>query len=557
MTMKSTWISDAASIDVEELDEVLYETKAIRQFIQDPTMMYVAANKGMGKTLVLKAKRHHMETTNPAIRLIPSDTPYLDLMGGRRELNDQQKALFDSLNTSEKMWSFSLKTSILLHFRQNDIAKEICLWLFPDDHIERLKRPPTPTECFRALFNKKSVSEVHSFLDNYENTLDGQIESLHTPIAIFIDKVDQGVHGLTAKQWTNVQAGLIEVSFALSETNNHIKSYCSIRQEAFTEYTGHHKFNLIGQTLQISYDKQELHDLVENLIAVYERKKDLREFVGFSELDKNGNGIPEFIFDYIYRHTLGRPRDFVTTCGSLSAETRMDVGAFRRVVNTANSQIAPLVIAESKPFLSVLYDDELFIEFCSMLPVNVLSQTRIDQIRKDLAAIMPYGADPFGDLYTCGLLGALEENAEGAVQRFKQPASFQLKQAMPPSDYYLIHPSLQNRIVANTSNRYRTIPRLVVGEGYPWFEYYYPLLAIYQKLWGYDKETNSELYQQVERIIEDKQNLVVSGEDNRVNSFELETWQPLKESLELLGDDGLHQALEALLSSKSVFRKVD
>lgn len=295
-----------------------------------------------------------------------------------------------------------------------------------------------------------------------------------------------------------MQAGLIEAAWDAMNANNHVKIYASIRQEAFANYESDIKTNLFGAATVISYDHEELRQLLDRLAQCYESGRTFKQFIGLNAVRPPHEAFPEDSFDYACRHTLGRPRDLVIISSELSSrQAKLTEPGFRKIVDeTSGRVLVSNVFKEMNVFLDCLGDRSRRLDFLSLLPHNILAREDVIDIWHrfngvDMECSGPFDRDspgmdhPFWELYCTGLLGVVTPDIDGSgtVQRFKQPADLldDTQGGLPDVPFYLVHPALgayiRNRWAAGP---FRVFHHITVGHGCPWEEYY-PVLYQVEK----------------------------------------------------------------------------
>lgn len=334
----------------------------------------------------------------------------------------------------------------------------------------------------------------------------------------FIDKVDQGIRSLPRQAWVHVQAGLIEAAWDAMNANSHIKIYASIRQEAFFNYESDIKTNLFGATTIIQYSDAELNRLLDQLTECYEGGKTFKEMINLHAVRHAQSAYPEDSFQYLKRHTLGRPRDMVIITSELSRnQGAMTESLYRKVVrDTSASVLVTNVFEEMRVFLRCLHDKQDRLRFFSLLPHNILTRqeairiycefNRIEQA--DFPSVGPYTeglGHPFWELYSAGLLGVVVHDHEAGKekQRFKQPSDLidDSQSALPDVDFYMIHPSLDELIrKQRSSGQYNIFQHILVGHNCLWENYYGALLKIERALFT---ESDKELCGQVRSVLKE------------------------------------------------------
>ncbi len=317
------WATDANQIDIEDLEHVVFRTERIDDFLKRKNKTFLSATKGLGKTLLLTFKRHQLTTEGAVgrtVTTIPEGRPYLDFMSELRSLSERYYKPLASLNTTKRLWNAALRISVISHHAgliDDDEAFE--LEAFP----QRMRRwlrgvKVEPTVVFKEMTGMP-VSEFNRVIDETENFLDQKLRSLHSGTYLFIDKVDQAVRQLPRQAWINVQAGLIEAAWEMMNANSHIRVFATIREEAFANYESDVKSNLFGATTRLQYTEGELAAMLDQLAVCYEGRQDFREFIGFNVIRHAQRPDPEDSFQFMRRHTFGRPRDLVAMASEMSA----------------------------------------------------------------------------------------------------------------------------------------------------------------------------------------------------------------------------------------------
>jgi hypothetical protein len=239
---------------------------------------------------------------------------------------------------------------------------------------------------------------------------------------------------------------------------------------------------------ELKYSKSELLAIfqagIQRLDTSLLMRPDLRDsdpwkaFFGESVLLRNGRvGCEEHVKDYLYRHSLGRPRDFVHL-GTVLLNERPTEGFstehVRKAVARAERDIAEQYLAEVRPLLDPRLNLKEFVE--QFVTSNVLSSKDVARITADYRKRQAISyeldgaseiANPFETLYGLGLFGVeltLHDSSE-TIQQF-EPHGHGLREhvsrKLPPSDRYFLHPILGYLQRPNQSSR-----DIIVGNGYP------------------------------------------------------------------------------------------
>ncbi len=494
-----SWASDGNQIDIGALAALTFKNAVVREFLDDPSKHFVTGGKGLGKTLLLTYKRsilgeQYLSTTGrekgqAAVRFVPEGRPYLDLMGDLPSIDQARIDLLSRLHECKRLWSFAFRMSIVSHHPAAIGDGD------PEDLAplpRRLRglldgRPVEPTLVIKELLSL-TVRQVNQIVDAMEGPLERRVRGLHSGVFVFVDKLDQALRRLPRAVWVHMQAGMIEAAWDLMNANRHVKIYATIREEAFSSYESDIKTNLYGAISAIRYAKQELFDLLEKLTHYYEGLS-LRDFILVDAVSAGRAVRTETTFDFLYRHTLGRPRDLVILASEISRNRRaLDERTFARLVqDTSAGLLVANVFDEMRVFLEVLSDRDKRARFLSLLPRDVLTPEEVVEVwcafhGVDRAYFDAHGrsADdvyhPFRELFECGLLGIIAGGAgEREIQRFRQPHDpvGGSRHDLPRSRRYLLHPSLRTLIEPLPgSDGFRAMRYVVVGHGEPWLRHW-------------------------------------------------------------------------------------
>ena len=366
---------------------------------------------------------------------------------------------------------------------------------------------------------------------------------INTQIVFFIDNVDEyfrpvledrsartsGRHSLYRNRsnavWSLAQIALVTVAYELEKTNHHIKIYCTIRHEAFLKMpeVESDAFQISGRCTKIEYTRDDLEKIfVKNIdITPKERLVELDGADPMSRLVGEANKLvdhrfvakPEHIFDYFLRHTLYRPRDLMFIGGEIVKidPSQRSAQAIRDAVNTATKTIVVSIIGEIRPFFTVPNRELLF----RRIEANVLTLDQLEEVSSayvaDLGDAQSRDPDdeighPFSVLHKLGLLGTvrLEFGNQGRRRQcFLQPTEIQINNdpELPVSEYYLIHPALDQSIYEKTAGKfirgYDT--RNIIGNQLDWEEPINYSFVLKGDVVGYSQVMNSELYEIVTR----------------------------------------------------------
>lgn len=252
--------------------------------------------------------------------------------------------------------------------------------------------------------------------------------------------------------------------YHINRHNSHIKVYATIRSEAFNAQDGDMRFNYKNYCTELKYTKAEIKKIYELNIGLMKKEhyidKDAKEhserFVGFNLMphpfakDKNGKKRTESTFDFLYRHTLGRPREIVymgrhifenivcsTDYRTSSKKNRIE--KLRWEVNSVSNSLLQNYFKEIIP----RFNKEELIDFLNIVQCNVIPSIFLS---KELEKKMKH-------FYSIGILGFIKKknhhsNENTFIQEFLPVAQYSYNEHidLPKSKYYLTHPTLDDQL---------------------------------------------------------------------------------------------------------------
>jgi serine/threonine protein kinase len=576
-TPLESWASDANQIDILAVEDVTFKNAVVHEFLDSSNKQFVSGSKGLGKTLLLTYKRLLLseQYQTRAVKFVPEGRPYLDLMGDLPSLSQPAIDLMSSLDRCKRIWGFGFRLSAVSHHPSLiDASDREDLARFPRRLRALLEgRQAEPTLVVKELLSLP-VGQINRVIEETENFLEHKIRSFHSGMFMFIDKLDQALRQLPRAAWIHMQAGMIEAAWDLMNTNRHLKIFATIREEAFASYESDIKTNLYGATTALRYSKHDLRELLEKLTFFYEQLP-LREFVILDVVATARGAQREAAFDFMVRHTLGRPRDLVILAAEISRNRRtLDERSFRRVVQeTSASMLVANVFDEMRVFLEVLCDREQRTRLLAALPYNVLTHAevvalwcRFHGVEREYYEVHGHDAEeayhPFRELYDCGLLGVVvrDPGTGRRTQRFRQPHDpvAGSQRQLPRSREYLLHPALEALVVRLTAGgSFTAFRHVVIGHDVPWLRHYGPMIEVQRELArltegvdpatsssgpGVDEDTEDAVFELLARL-DGELGLGRSFEDARVGVASSPAFARLCARLERLGADELHLAL--------------
>ena len=498
------WNTDAQFADI--IDERFLGTNSqIDNFLSAGMggKFLVVASKGMGKTLLLRHKRKHIEENHKDFVVIPrgQSADYVILP------NSPTKGLLTLLEDHafwQDLWTISIATSALLSFphKLSEIERAFV--------VRELDRAELPITLEAELTNALSIGQrVHR---NPSSILDILLQSeiktiararakgqqvlislfnsyITSGCAIFIDSFDQAINTAfpeNLKIWCNGQTGLLKAAWELSRNNRHAKIYITLRQEAYSSYRDPEKNNIKGSALLIEYTEDDLRSIFAKAVMHYEGLRSIGEFLGVEKIYNGYLRIQEDSFSYLCRHTIGVPR-WLMVIGEAISNTRQERGLITKdqqvkkqqkliagIVNDKSAELGvDYLVDEMKAFYKGGTPEKYIESFLASIGSTVLSLSALKRIRDRFISCGWIGTEhPFCLLYNLGLLGHVAASADGVrnYQKFRRPYQFDwmYDSVLPDNSetHYLLHPSIHSLV--QTKNGCFRFNKILIGNGIQW-----------------------------------------------------------------------------------------
>ncbi len=499
------WITEAAgNIFHTVKDEFLYKNEVIRKFIREEDRRFVVAGKGMGKTLLLAYKRKILEDKYGSNALfIPTNTPYIGSMIKLRDLTSDIIHYLEDFDHCKSIWLLAIELSALSQEKASHVPIIEAPGINPRSpkkfkwFIEEMLKYPLGFDYVLDRILAFTSKEIRQFISEFGMIVDNQFRCLDRNIMYFFDRVDQALNHSDDKIWIPIQTGLLEAAWEAKRSNNHVKIYLSIRQEAYAELLTYNRGSMQSEVSVIKYRNEELQSLINQLLLYYEGKHTFKEFLGVTYLHNNTTNKREQVYSFMNRYSLGRPRDFVIFCGNMTDCLQEDGTAKnndlgnrlkKAIIETSSESIIKSLHSELRMLMKCVNTMERFDSFVELLNYNILTYEDMKRIclqfhtttgdydcnddckdcRKD--------AHPFCDLYNMGLLGIIDTNhdeTETLIQRFKPPYGRKTDGLRGNSPFFLIHPALRHYIDdlhqgTSVGDKYELLPGILVGDGLDW-----------------------------------------------------------------------------------------
>jgi hypothetical protein len=490
------WTVDADDIQIaDDLDAaLLHRTPWIESFLEQKRSdrFVVTATKGFGKTLLLKAKR--IAYGDGTAICIP-ENGLLDKPIGDKVFDAGMVALYgESTDNWKRVWLIAIAVATL---KRLDMVDGLRI----NAQLHALVADPNLTSVIDHFVNLLDFERGDLFRSASEtdNQLIPRVRTISTPVAIFIDSIDEYFNKHVTTQtaprashagelspniWYFSQMGLVEVAYQLHRISHQLKVFVAIRKEAFARFeeTTSMAQQYRGSTVDIVYSPASLREIFLNNIRRESGRNlvhpgrlktaPLEAFLGTEEFTHAHTGEREDVFEYICRHTLRRPRDFMTIgrqLSKLSPEERRREDMAKQAIQDGATAIAREYINEIRPYLGGIDLYRLF----PLLERNVLVRDDCERIFLEYAESTGEPLHVFSALFRAGLLGMVEVDLGSGrpVQKFLLPGErpFEHGDALPESSHYLLHPILASLVAEVNPGYARNLDRAnEIGPGRAW-----------------------------------------------------------------------------------------
>lgn len=491
MSKPLPWVLDAYRFFYSpQIEDYLLLNKPIQEFLRQDDKFFLVGAKGLGKTLFLRYKSHQFhEKYGNSIHFNNRQTELTENLNIHPDTLTKEELLrFENIGLWRLIWELAFW---IMSFRMYDLPINL--------KLERIvgRGDQLSTIVTRLLNNRGLIDEYREYVSEFID----QKRKISSGLAIFVDDVDQALHNALMKPhhtdtyyegrvnpsvivWINAQIGLVDAIYNINRQNGHIKIYATIRREAFEACPNEMKFNYRQHVSILHYEKDEIRNIFEKNIRLVEanelfgnKKSDnyIEQLLSFSRMthpyavDMHGNQRTETGFDFIFRHTYGRPRELmlmgleinnlIITEAYRSADMDKRVSDLRRLVNKVSNELLNQYKQEIIPYL----DEDKLREFIIKVRSNVLEKRDLEKLDKVF----------FRQLFNLGLIGYVSAMHQPGIlkQTFKQAATYNYdhQDPWPDADFFVIHSTLDGplryeHINGNFHNRYN-----IIGDGYDFF----------------------------------------------------------------------------------------
>ncbi len=496
------WISEASniSIDSDDPQETLFANGKVLDFLDDDSKNFISATKGFGKTYLLKLKSQRLRSDSKGAIFIPRNN-LVDRFGSASmpTLSYEVYNQYNNVEVHELLWKYSF---ILAIIRNNPNLL---------NHIKR-KKLEYPRELLPLKANYPIVHDVYlrllldydlfreirygGFFADMEMALRNSKEAIY----IFIDNVDEFYDNMQFIYiddiWYHAQIALLRAAVKLKSQISHIHIYTTIRKKALDELRREGDV-LYAQyrdsIVELEYSADDLKKIFVNNIKIEQKgklakagilkKNDLdnsdylEAFVGFSQITNlfQIEKEKEDIFNYIYRHTLGRPRDLMKmgrTISQLDRDQR-DENTIRRIINQESKFNGEQYINEIRRFTYFDFD-----KIYETIERNILT---IDDLKQSCCSYNGVSDQEckecdrehiFCTLHRQGLIGVeIRDKGNGKCNQSFISAGYHqsniLSSKLPTSPRYFIHPCLSELVESYRNSeklsKYEYSREIIVG----------------------------------------------------------------------------------------------
>ncbi len=505
---RKNWIVEAANIKESKpfLNQLLYKTSSISEFLNDPNINFISATKGFGKTFVLKIKSINYRKNMKGVAFIPEKElvdKFVPL--NKPDISQEIQKQYNQQKKHVQVWEIAILITVFAHTDLKDEASKII------EKISYLKGYMGKRNSYSVQRNYvmllKNFNVFRDIMDKgVRDDLSALLDDLQHGVCIFIDNVDEfyGVEDSDDDDekkiiyhediWFNAQIALIKCVYQLSQLNSHLHIYSTTRKRVLDKLqsTDIMDAQYLGSISEINYTKKELEKIFINNIRSEDEenlfypdeiiRNPFSAFFGLKEITNTLQNVKknEDIFTYIYRHTFGRPRDLMWIGGAISQLTlhsRENKERLKATINNYSYKIGNQYIKELEVFLNINFE-----KLYSLIDKNVLSKEEVKSI------CCKYNEIPsdsncdncknatllFSTLYSQGLIGFehFDRFKEGWYQKFVtsgQQYFNEVKRTLPFSENYYIHPCLSEVIAKyrkeNGLSDYLSTREIIVGDG--------------------------------------------------------------------------------------------
>jgi len=517
--VNNPFVVDADSLKFDDnFSAYFYKNHIVDTFLISNDIHCVASPKGIGKTLLLKAKRKACQEIS-GMNCLP-ENEMLDVIP-KIIINKNLVNKLNNYHVWVDLWEICIALSVLKYQIKKNMYfyDKICNYL-NNNYLSLLNNPLyNTTGQYLSFILRLSNKEFGYIMDNMQQLITAiSASTIINQFSLFIDSIDErfdrcifideersdnpDMYEFNKEKiniWYYSQYSLLEAICSLRKVNHHIKIYCSVRQEVLNNKqerynTGSHE-HISGIITVISYSYTDL----SNMIGLYIKQLDDSmlhkpkykisdwelSLFGFKLLSHTFvENETENPFHYIYRHTLKRPRDLMRMFSAIykaGKDNYNSEDALKKIINEEAVIIAKDYMNSISPFI-IDFDVKKRDEFFSLLTANIFDRKELKNIcsqfnSQDCPKINCKTCDknhPFCTLYNAGLLGYVKNDyANNKKEQFFLAPGNEFtnnKSSLHISDLYFLHPSINELIKIkdirkNINLKYNFCKDFIIGDG--------------------------------------------------------------------------------------------
>ena len=492
--MDRGWNPDAENIAIDRVDQghlnsILVRTPIITEFLhtgRGDRKWVIAGPKGMGKTLLLKIKSKIYRDQHKGFLFIP-EGPLVEKFTSLEETFPGDTVhQFSTINSWRKIWKLSIYCTIIRSIEYQLDSVQTMLPPEVSELIGKARRLPDVLGAFlplrsriEVLYRKYISRELQPIVRDLGTYFDVE------QVAMFIDNVDEAFRSQRNDEsgsdvWSMAQIALIDVVRELCAANNDLKIFVAARAEVLELFPDEMRLQLKSYIARPYYSTIDLRKIfsknirlmaTHNLVSTH-ANSELKKFLGFDRIehsfviDENGSRETEGVFDFILRHTFGRPREIVEMGRRIALclpgeRTRTRVA---EIVNETSSDLMEQYSEEIVP----KFEKSVFDVLVRQIGCNVVRRDDAKVIAKTIEAEVGFKG-VFSYLWRLGIVGATESTKPGGplVQRFQPVGKYTPNHArdVPAGTNYLVlHPATDKAMQqVHDKNFYQTSN--IIGNG--------------------------------------------------------------------------------------------
>ena len=474
-------------LPVDDPQSRLFLNRAIEKFLEVDERretFFLVGPKGTGKTTLLRQKSH-IYRNNPGIKYNVNNKELVEYLTASTGIYSKEKLIqFKELDLWERIWRHCLRAMALKVAAPPGLSEKV---------RELIEGHVRVSSLLQGLLSGRD--NIFKKLELYEEELTKEIGRIQSGIAIFIDNIDQafdrtlrayhytdkfheGKLSDATELWVNAQIGLLSSAYYLNSENAHIKVFATCRSEAYELVPGMLKWNLDNYTTKLEYTKDEIEEIMNlklnemGYLKTSDNHSPLSQFLGLEKrphpfvIDpKTGEYEEENLFNYLYRHTFGRPREIVMLLNTLDDQL-VSLNQFPNMKKRAKLERIRDIVNETSHDFFLKFQDEIIPYFDEDKSKAFFKTLETNYIKKE--DLENYNGDTLKAFHAYGLMGYTVNKYGELIQKFLPAARYNYRtfENLPPADHYLLHSSLDQSIINVRGYEKHHNRNNIIGDGY-------------------------------------------------------------------------------------------